>query len=455
MTTQLPSNPRRERRLRRSRVRTHRAIGLAAAMVLVATALLVIPAGASSNGHYSATADESLADIQAYWADAYPATYGGKYVAIPSDRVYPYSSDDPPPGCGTKGTTPYRQVAGNAFYCEQGDFVAYDVEALIPTLQEKYGDVAVGLVLAHEMGHAIQARGGAPDGAFVYIELQADCFAGAWTQHIATGTDTDLTLSSDDLDRALSGFLDLRDPSGTDGSQEGAHGNAFDRVSAFQDGLDGGAKACKAYETNPPDVTEAGFTSSEDQQVNGDPALDEALPMITKNLDAYWKGMAKKYDGAPELVASKSATPACSGGSDGGVVSDGVVYCADSDSIVYSTATLQKASDEIGDMGAGVYIATAWASAVQSDLGYRVGTDRARELSECLTGAWAGAVQDGSATTSRTAAISFSPGDLDEVIAAFVATDGQSSKVDRGTVFDRFTQFRTGFEGGPNACLSA
>ena len=42
-----------------------------------------------------------------------------------------------------------------------------------------------------------------------------------------------------------------------------------------------------------------------------------------------------------------------------------------------------------------------------------------------------------------------------EVIAAFVATDGQSSKVDRGTVFDRFTQFRTGFEGGPNACLSA
>jgi len=423
-------------------------------MALTATALLVIPAGASSNGHYSATAEESLADIQAYWARAFPATYGRKYVAIPSSRVYPYSSDDPPPGCGTRGTTPYRQVAGNAFYCEEGDFIAYDVEGLIPALRQKYGDVAVGLVLAHEMGHAIQARGGAPDGAFVYIELQADCFAGAWTEHVASGDGTDLQLSSDDLDRALSGFLDLRDPSGTDGGQDGAHGNAFDRVSAFQDGLTGGARACRDYEDDPPAVTEAGFASYEDQQVNGDPPLDESLPMITKNLDAYWKGALAKYDGAPALVAAKSSSLSCPGGSDGGVVSDTVIYCADSDSIVYSEATLQKASDRIGDMGAGVYVAAAWASAVQSDLGDRIGTARARARSECLTGAWAGAVQDGTATSRRNAAISFSPGDLDEVIAAFVATDSQSSKTDRGTVFDRFTQFRTGFANGPDACLT-
>jgi len=423
-------------------------------MALTATALLVIPAGASSGAHYSATAEESLADIQAYWATAFPATYGKRYVAIPSDRVHPYSSQDPPPGCGTKGNTPYREVAGNAFYCEEGDFIAYDVEGLIPALQKKYGDVAVALVLAHEMGHAIQARGGSPDGAFVYIELQADCFAGAWTQHVADGSGTDLRVSSDDLDRALSGFLDLRDPSGTDGSQDGAHGNAFDRVSAFQDGLTGGAKACRGYETHPPEVTESGFASYEDQQVNGDPPLSESLPMITKNLDAYWKGMAKKYDGAPELVASKSATVTCPSGSDGGVVADTVVYCAATDSIVYSSATLQKASDGIGDMGAGVYVAAAWASAVQADLGYRIGNAAARARAECLTGAWAGAVQAGTATNSRTAAISFSPGDLDEVIAAFVATDGQSSKVDRGTVFDRFAQFRTGFEQGPDACIT-
>lgn len=426
--------------------------------MLAATALgvhaLVGPAGAASDGHYSATPAESLADVQAYWADALPDVYGRRYVPIPADRVFPYSSDDPPPGCGTRGDTPYRQVAGNAFYCEAGDFVAYDVEALIPSLRDRYGDVAVGLVLAHEIGHAVQVRVGAPDGAFVDIELQADCFAGAWTRHVAEGDDTDLVLSDDDLDRALSGFLDLRDPSGTDGGDPGAHGNAFDRVRAFDDGLTGGAETCRGYETDPPDVTQAAFTSSADRAVNGDPPLDESLPLVTRNLDAYWDATTRKYDGAPEIVAATSSRLGCPGGSDGGVLSDRVVYCADTDTILYAAATLDAASDTIGDMGAGVYIAAAWASAVQDDLGHELGTAQARTRSDCLTGAWAGSVQDGTATSDRDAAISFSPGDLDEVIAAFVATDDPRSTVDRGTVFDRFRAFRTGFEDGPGACLA-
>jgi hypothetical protein len=83
-----------------------------------------------------------------------------------------------------------------------------------------------------------------------------------------------------------------------------------------------------------------------------------------------------------------------------------------------------------------------------------IGSSRAREVSDCLTGAWAGAVQRGTATTKRSASISFSPGDLDEVIAACVATNGAKAKVDRGTVFDRVTEFRTGFDGGAEACLA-
>ena len=68
-------------------------------------------------------------------------------------------------------------------------------------------------------------------------------------------------LSSDDLDTALAGLLTLSDPSGIDGAQDGAHGNGFDRVGAFQDGYEGGAETCAAYESNPPDVTESGYTS--------------------------------------------------------------------------------------------------------------------------------------------------------------------------------------------------
>ena len=94
-------------------------------------------------------------------------------------------------------------------------------------------------MLAHEWGHAVQARVGFETYQTVYLEQQADCFAGAWartspraTRRLAVG---------DDLDTALAGLLQLSDPSGVDGSQDGAHGNGFDRVGAFQDGVEGGA----------------------------------------------------------------------------------------------------------------------------------------------------------------------------------------------------------------------
>ena len=35
----------------------------------------------------------------------------------------------PAPGCGGTGPGPYAEVAGNAFYCDQGDFVAWDEQA--------------------------------------------------------------------------------------------------------------------------------------------------------------------------------------------------------------------------------------------------------------------------------------------------------------------------------------
>ena len=78
---------------------------------------------------------------------------------------------------------------------------------------------------------------------------------------------------------------------------------------------------------------------------------------------------------------------------------------------------------------------------------------RARASAECLTGAWAGAVENGTATRGSRD-LSFSPGDLDEVVATFVATDGSRSSVDRGSVFTRVGLFRAGFERGANACFS-
>jgi predicted metalloprotease len=411
-------------------------------------------AAARSSETFSAGTEAAIADIQAFWSAALPAVYDRKYTPIPSGRIYAYTAENPPPACGARGRTPYQQVAGNAFYCPDGDFIAYDDQQLIPRLRRQFGDFAVGLVLAHEWGHAVQGRVGYPSRASVYVELQADCFAGAWAEHIAADSGSSLRLSDDDLDAALAGFLELRDPSGVDGRQQGAHGNAFDRVGAFQDGFEDGADVCRDYESDPPEVTEAGFTSYADAAVNGDLPLDEVMPILERSLDDFWSATLKSDMNAPKVVASRSAVSSCSSGSDGGVLSDTVTYCGATNTISYSRDTLRRASDTIGDLGAGVYIAAAWSSAVHHELGAKLGTTRARAVAECLTGAWAGGVERGTGSR-RSRDFAFSPGDLDEVVATFIATDGNQSAVDRGSVFERVALFRTGFQRGANACLSS
>ena len=100
----------------------------------------------------------ALTDIESFWEAQYPALYDtaltplaqGIYAAYPSRR-------EAIPGCGTRQTT-YADVQGNAFYCDQGDFIVYDDERLLPELASSRGPATIGIVFAHEFGHAIQSR---------------------------------------------------------------------------------------------------------------------------------------------------------------------------------------------------------------------------------------------------------------------------------------------------------
>ena len=147
-------------------------------------------------------------------------------------------------------------------------------------------------------------------------------------------------LSKDDLDNALAGLLTLSDPSGIDGGEDGAHGNGFDRVGAFQDGYEGGAETCAAYESNPPAVTESGYTSYEDQANDGNLSLNDMLSTITKSLDEYWTSQSSKLT-APTITAGDVST---GDGSDGGVISDSVTYQSSDNTVHYDAATLQDAA---------------------------------------------------------------------------------------------------------------
>src|SRR5882757_8205515 len=290
----------------------HKLVGVAMATVMAFGVIAGISSSAASaqvSSKYDASIDSTLADIQNFWTQTMPDVYGQPYEAIPGDRVYPYSQSNPPPNCDDGGQTkaPYDEVAGNAFYCSNGDFVAYDEQGLLPKLREHFGEFAVGLVFAHELGHAVQARVGYNPSATVYLEQQADCFAGAWAQHVADSSDENVHLSTDDLDTALAGLLTLSDPSGIDGGQDGAHGNGFDRVNAFQDGYEGGAQACADYQNNPPDVTESGYASYQDQASDGNLPLADLVPTITSSLDDYWTSQSSKLT-APTVTLGATAT---------------------------------------------------------------------------------------------------------------------------------------------------
>ncbi len=413
---------------------------MATVMAFGAIAGISGTADAQVSSKYDASVDQTIADIQAYWTATMPDVYGQQYDVIPTDRVYPYSASNPPPNCDDGGQTraPYDEVAGNAFYCSNGDFVAYDEQGLLPKLRDNFGDFAVGLVFAHELGHAIQARVGYQPQATIDYEQQADCFAGAWAQHVADSKDSNVHLSSDDLDSALAGLLTLSDPSGIDSSQDGAHGNGFDRVGAFQDGYEGGAAACADYQNSPPAVTESGYSSYEDQATGGNLALSEMLPTVTKSLDTYWSSQAKTT--APTVVAGDPAS--CGDHTDGGVLDDTVTYCPSNNTITYDAATLQQAHDSIGDFASGMLLAGAWSSSVEHQLGKELGTSAARKGAECLAGAWA-------ADTST----SLSPGDLDEAITLLVA--GNHESTDRGSAFQRVAAFRTGYKHGPSKCVQS
>ena len=83
-------------------------------------------------------------------------------------------------------------------------------------LFEEFGDFTVALVLAHEWGHAIQARYGFDDfnSPTVVSELQADCFAGGWTGASPAARATS-RLAPGDLEEAMAGFLLIGDSLGS------------------------------------------------------------------------------------------------------------------------------------------------------------------------------------------------------------------------------------------------
>jgi predicted metalloprotease len=394
----------------------------------------------------------TIASLYDFWSQEFPKVYGKPWTKL-SGGYQPKTPSSPPWTCGGQRVT-YKDVEGNAFYCggPNDDYIAYDAAQLLPMLNKDFGALAPAVVLAHETGHAVQARAGVHAPSIV-VELQADCFAGAWTKYAQSDSSDPVVIDSPALDKALRALLLLRDQVGTAATQPGAHGLAFDRVNAFQTGYDRGADRCSTFAQGHVVTTELPFRTLQEAVTGGNLPFDAAVPLFTRLLNTYWsRSIGQLSSGTAFQPPSQDAVgdlplPDCPG--DAGYVSTAVVaYCQPANRVSFATAPLSALHEKLGDMATGTALSESWARAAQAQAGQPT-TGLSAELQEvCLTGAWVGSIG-----ADPNAHVRLSPGDIDEVLFTVLTplSSDQTSQV-IGTSFERADALRTGILNGLSSC---
>jgi predicted metalloprotease len=397
------------------------------------------------------------------YGEPFPPLEGGIYAAYPERPA-----DEPIPGCGEPESN-YDDVAGRgAFYCVLGDFVAYD-DPFIASLVADLGLSGVGIVMAHEFGHSIQARQDNFGQPVILMEQQADCFAGAWAARVARGESDEIQFNDNDVRAGLIAMIQVRDPVDVDvENNPDAHGTGFDRVGAFQDGFTNGALACRSYFETPPELVPVAFDASDENQGNlpwiDDNPLDPAKPndivsLIPADLERFWLTQANALGGtftAPALTrfSDGGALPECAGLSVDDIVNN-IIYCPSRNELLVSDERAFSLADDplTGDMSVGYLLSTGYGDSVLTQLGDSTAGEDRRLLTDCLTGAWTADIIPGRGNS--TGKLLLSAGDLDEAIITAIAEADETSDTDiNGGAFEKVASFRKGVLDGAQACIA-
>lgn len=416
----------------------------------------------------------AVKDIVGFWREEFQAVYGDEFVDLEGGIKAAYRRrPEAIQGCGER-TTSYDEVEGNAFYCSLGDFMVYDDDRLMPALSEELGNAAIGVVFAHEFGHAVQFRAGEIRRPTILKEQQADCFAGAWTAHITRGENDEFQFSDREVRAGLIAMIQVADPVETSGSGDlDAHGTGFDRVGAFQDGFVGGAERCKSFFTENRQLVDIRFDGT-DENLGNLPLRDRTgggddfVTLIPGNLDLFWTRELLKRGitfRAPALTLfdPNATVPRCDGDDRDPV--GNAILCASSNEVLADEDFATKLIGDIGDMSIGYIVAQAYSEAVQRAVNSPLAGEERALMNDCLTGVWAKSIIPGTgvgANTSGTgdttpqnpAALTvLSAGDLDEaVITAIRRSDVSADTNVRGSAFEKIAAFRQGVLDGAAAC---
>ncbi|MET0726885.1 MAG: neutral zinc metallopeptidase [Acidimicrobiales bacterium] len=413
-----------------------------------------------------AVVEAALADVNAYWERSYDDIYDGPFEPI-SGKFHPYGPDTRMPPCGNPPPT-YEEIAGNAFYCPPDDLIAWDRVNLVPELYEEFGGFTLGIVFAHEFGHAVQNRAGVLGIETIVTELQADCFAGAWTADVEAGNSEFFKVTLDDLEKTIAGFLSLRDGVGTSAQDPAAHGTGFDRIGAFSEGYEQGLERCADY----PEVFRSGdlvivevpFTRADDFQRGGNLPLDELIPLLIADLEDFWSQLLPTLEDQPWRpvegvvpVEPESDEVTCGDEEYSGDELVGAsFYCVPDNTIYIDAVHLVPALDEIGDYAVGTELARQYAYAAQVQMGH----DDPSAASDLQADCYAGVYAASGFTGDRGQDLTLSPGDLDEAVISFLHRSDSSPDPEEGTdpdttvatAFERFDAYRSGFVDGVEPC---
>lgn len=402
----------------------------------------------ADGGDMDRLAAKAVADVETFWREEFPESFGQQFQPI--RRLVSYDS-------GGKVLNICRaSTAGlvNAFYCSADDTVAWDRGELLPMLNDSFGSISVVAVLAHELGHAVQFRLGVNQSTpSIVKEQQADCFTGGYFRWVAEGKSRQFQVSTGPgLNQILSTLFFIRDSAGTSFDTQGAHGNAFDRVSAFQLGFTDGPQRCVRIDIGEVQgrITQQSF-GPEEQDVGlgkGNLRVDDqrALRDLTESLRLAFRTEA------PSITANRSR---CADAKQTSPAS----YCPSSDVVALSINDLVKIGTPprrgrqggIGDFAAFAEVASRYSLSVQRATGQPIEGALAAQRTACLTGGWASTIVAGKSTT-----LQLSPGDLDEAVAellaaqSLIAADVNGDSVPSG--FARVAAFRDGFAGGTDVC---
>ena len=180
-------------------------------------------------------------------------------------------------------------------------------------------------------------------------ELQADCFAGGWTRAQSDGAGS-FKLAPGDLESSLAALLQFRDVPGTAADDPSAHGSAFDRVNAFQEGFESGPERCAEYFDTPPVVVELPFGSDQEQSSGGNVAAADVIPLAIGLLNDFYSQVEPAYTPLAEDFGGRVRQREA--GDDPEVrrhearasrpVKNRVFYCIDDDYVAFDEPFLQK-----------------------------------------------------------------------------------------------------------------